>query len=58
MIGVLGAGSKEMAEEFVGFVDKHHLRPPIAETYGFEEADKALKAAAKLSGAGKVVVRC
>ena len=55
---VLGAGSREMAEELSVFVEKRQLHPPIAHVFDFEEADKALEAANKLSAPGKVVIRC
>lgn len=53
----LGAGSKEMSDELSAFVEKHNIHPPIARVYEFEDADKAIAAAAKLTGLGKLVVK-
>lgn len=53
----LGAGSKQMSDELSAFVDEYKIYPPIARLYEFEEADKALRAAAELTVPGKIVVR-
>lgn len=53
----LGAGSKQMSDELSAFVEEHKIHPPIAKTYQFEDADKAIQEAAKLTVPGKVVVR-
>lgn len=55
--GHLGTSNKEMAEEFARFIDKHTLHPQIAQVFDFEDADKALAAAASLCAPDKVVVR-
>lgn len=46
-----------MAEELVEFVQKHHLRPPIAQTFEFEQAREAFNALETLSEPGKVVIK-
>ncbi|KAI7160657.1 hypothetical protein KC349_g3368 [Hortaea werneckii] len=55
--GQLGAGSRDHLAELVRFMEKHQLHPQIAQTFGFEEADKALQALVELAAPGKVVVR-
>ncbi|KAI6897904.1 hypothetical protein KC318_g6316 [Hortaea werneckii] len=55
--GQLGAGSRDHLAELVRFVEKHQLHPQIAQTFDFEEADKALQALVELAAPGKVVVR-
>lgn len=56
-VGQLGAGSRDMLDEMCRFMEKRHLKPQIAEVFEWEEADKALDAASKLTAAGKVVVK-
>ena len=58
MVGQLGAGSREVSEALAAFMEKHDLHPPIAETFEFEQADKALEELLRLKVPGKVVVRC
>ena len=55
--GQLGAGSREMAEELVAFMEEHELHPPVAEVFEFEKTDQALKSLLSFSGVGKIVVR-
>ncbi|KAI6823208.1 hypothetical protein KC340_g11872 [Hortaea werneckii] len=55
--GQLGAGSRDHLAELVRFMEKHQLHPQIAQTFDFEEADKALQALVELAAPGKVVVR-
>lgn len=43
--------------ELSAFMDKHKLHPPIASTFEFEEAGKALEALDTLSRPGKIVIR-
>lgn len=45
-----------MSVELSAFLEKHQLHPPIAQTFKFEEADKALDALRTLSGVGKIVI--
>jgi D-arabinose 1-dehydrogenase-like Zn-dependent alcohol dehydrogenase len=45
-----------MCIELSEFAEKHHIHPPIAKTFKFEEADKAIEALRKFSGVGKIVV--
>lgn len=47
-----------MAMEMSAFIDKHKLHPPIAQTFGFEEAEKALQALDNLTSPGKIVLKC
>ncbi|KAH8169460.1 zinc-binding dehydrogenase domain-containing protein [Sarocladium implicatum] len=54
--GLIGTGSKEMAEELVEFIQKHDLHPPIAQTFEFEEAREAMEALKTLSKPGKIVI--
>ena len=46
-----------MSDGLSKFMAEHGLRPPIAATYEFDEADKSIKALTSLSGVGKIVVR-
>lgn len=46
-----------MSDELSAFVEKHDIHPPIAKVYEFEDADKAIQAAAKLTVLGKLVVK-
>lgn len=55
--GQLGAGSRDHLAELAHFMEKHQLHPQIAQTFEFEEADKALQALVQLATPGKVVVR-
>ncbi|KAK3106761.1 hypothetical protein LTR53_018122 [Teratosphaeriaceae sp. CCFEE 6253] len=55
--GQAGTGSVEHAREMSAFIEKHQLRPQIASTWEWEEADKALEAMATLSSPGKIVVK-
>ncbi|KAK3670158.1 hypothetical protein LTR78_009914 [Recurvomyces mirabilis] len=57
MVGQLGAGSRDMAEGLVDFMEKHDLKPEIAKTFKFEEAVEGLQAASKLTAPGKVVIK-
>jgi D-arabinose 1-dehydrogenase-like Zn-dependent alcohol dehydrogenase len=52
----LGGGSRDMCIELSEFAEKHQIHPPIAKTFKFEEADKAIEALRKFSGVGKIVV--
>lgn len=45
-----------MCVELSGFAEKHNIHPPIAKTFKFEEADKAIDALRNFSGVGKIVV--
>ena len=45
-----------MCDELSKFVEKHNIHPPIAKTFKFEEADKAVDALRNFSGIGKIVV--
>lgn len=45
-----------MAADLSAFMEKHQIHPPIAQTFKFEEADKAFEALRNLSGVGKIVV--
>ncbi|KAM0714317.1 hypothetical protein Q7P37_010104 [Cladosporium fusiforme] len=54
--GVLGPGSKELADEFCAFIEKHDVHPPIAQTFPFEKADEAFDTLRSLQQVGKVVV--
>ena len=47
-----------MAEALSAFMEKHKLHPPIAQTFAFEEAKKALQALDTLSNPGKIVLKC
>ncbi|KAK3624300.1 hypothetical protein LTR56_021121 [Elasticomyces elasticus] len=55
--GQLGAGNRDMAVETSAFMQKHQIHPQIAQTFEFDEADKALEATRKLSAPGKIVVK-
>ncbi|KAI7337095.1 hypothetical protein KC315_g2506 [Hortaea werneckii] len=55
--GQLGAGSRDHLAELARFMEKHQLHPQIAQTFDFEEADKALQALVELAAPGKIVVR-
>ncbi|TKA79325.1 hypothetical protein B0A55_03460 [Friedmanniomyces simplex] len=57
IFGQAGAGSKEVSDELSAFIEKHQLRPQIAQVFEWEEADKALKAMGSLSAPGKIVVK-
>lgn len=46
-----------MSDELSAFVEKHNIHPPIAKVYDFEDADKAIQAAAKLTNLGKLVIK-
>lgn len=52
----LGAGSRQMGIELSEFIDKHHIHPPIAKVYKFEEAVEAIDALREFSGVGKIVI--
>ncbi|EME80211.1 uncharacterized protein MYCFIDRAFT_31107 [Pseudocercospora fijiensis CIRAD86] len=54
---VLGAGSRELSQELAGFLYEHQIHPPVAATFDFEQADKALEALKTLSAPGKIVVK-
>lgn len=54
--GLIGSGSKEMAEELVAFVQGHDLHPPIAQTFDFEQASEAYEALKTLNEPGKIVI--
>ncbi|KXT09365.1 hypothetical protein AC579_3827 [Pseudocercospora musae] len=54
---VLGAGSRELSQELADFLCEHQIHPPIAATFEFEQADKALEALKTLSVPGKIVVK-
>jgi D-arabinose 1-dehydrogenase-like Zn-dependent alcohol dehydrogenase len=54
--GSLGGGSREMCTELSEFIEKHHIHPPIANVFKFEEADKAIDALRNFSGVGKIIV--
>lgn len=54
--GVLGPGSKELADDFCVFIEKHNLHPPIAATFPFEQANEAVDALRTLQKVGKIVV--
>lgn len=45
-----------MCVELSEFIEKHEIHPPIAKTFKFEEADKAVDALRNFSGIGKIVV--
>ncbi|KAI5358959.1 hypothetical protein Slin14017_G112420 [Septoria linicola] len=55
--GILGAGSREMAQELATFMETHQIHPPIAQTFAFEQADQALSALEQLTSPGKIVVK-
>lgn len=55
--GQLGAGSRGHLAGLARFMEKHQLHPQIAQTFDFEEADKALQALVELATPGKIVVR-
>ena len=57
MVGQLGAGNRDMAQELAKLLEEKKLRPQIAQVFKWEEADKALDAATTLSAPGKVVVK-
>ena len=46
-----------MAIELAAFMEKYKLHPPIAQTFEFEQAGKALEALATLTKPGKIVIR-
>ena len=54
---ILGAGSKELTEEFSAFLEKHQIRPQIAKLLEFEQMEEALELATNLTAPGKVVVK-
>lgn len=53
---MIGSGSKEMADRLVAFVQKHDLHPPIAQTFGFEQAREAWESLATLNNPGTIVI--
>ncbi|EMC91324.1 hypothetical protein BAUCODRAFT_571065 [Baudoinia panamericana UAMH 10762] len=55
--GQLGAGSKALADEFAGFLERHPFRPQIARVFEWETAAEGLEALKTLSEPGKIVVR-
>ncbi|KAK4574434.1 hypothetical protein LTR86_001275 [Recurvomyces mirabilis] len=57
VVGQLGAGSRDMAEGLVDFMENHDLKPQIARTFKFEEAVEGLQAARTLTAPGKVVIK-
>lgn len=54
--GMIGAGSKEMAEELVAFVQKHDLHPTIAKTFDFEQTQEAYESLKTQYEPGKIVI--
>lgn len=47
-----------MSEELSAFLEKHELHPPVAATFEFKDAAKALKELDNISKPGKIIVKC
>ncbi|CAP71801.1 uncharacterized protein PODANS_6_7480 [Podospora anserina S mat+] len=50
-------GPRDRFEEMCRFYEKHHIRPVVDRSFGFEEAVEAMKYLASGSHFGKVVVK-
>ncbi|CAI7592449.1 unnamed protein product [Penicillium discolor] len=55
--GVLGAGSKEMHEQLVKFIQHHDIHPTIARVFEFDQAVDGFAYMEKHSEVGKIIIR-
>lgn len=46
-----------MSEELAAFMEKHEIRPPVAQVFEWEQAPEALQALTTLSKPGKLVIK-
>lgn len=53
----ISVGSGMAFQDLVAYFDEHRLKPPIAETFAFDDAHAAYRSAADSDHIGKVVIR-